>query len=46
MDPTFDSSDTEVTSRYHTGFKEIGYDPTLELFAASTGMIVVFKNDR
>ena len=46
MDATFDYSDTEVTSRYHTGFKEIGYDPTLELFAASTGMIVVFKNDR
>ena len=46
IDSTFNPSNTEVTSRYHTGFREIGYDPTLEIFAATTGMIIVFKNDR
>ena len=45
-DCTFNPSNTEIVSRYHTGFKEIGYDPNLELFAATTGMIIVFKNDR
>ena len=46
VDCAFDPDSTEVTSRYHTGFREIGYDPTLEIFAATTGMILVFKNDR
>tara|TARA_R110000751_G_C13613395_1_gene463679 strand:- start:40 stop:552 length:513 start_codon:yes stop_codon:yes gene_type:complete len=45
-DCTFDPAETEIVSRFHTGFKEIGYDPTLELYAATTGMIIVFKNDR
>jgi len=45
-DCTFDSTTTEITSRYHTGFKEIGYDPTTEIFGATTSMIIVFKNDR
>jgi|TARA_R110000824_G_scaffold976_2_gene5533 hypothetical protein len=45
-DCTFDPTSTEIVSRFHTGFKEIGYDPTLELFAATTGMIIVFKNNR
>ena len=45
-DCDFTSTDTEVTSRYHTGFKEVGYDPTLEIFGATTAMIIVFKNDR
>lgn len=45
-DCNFVPTSTEVVSRYHTGFKEIGYDPTLELYGATTGMIIVFKNDR
>jgi hypothetical protein len=46
QDCDFSPAATEVVSRYHTGFKEIGYDPTLELYAATTGMIIVFRNSR
>ena len=45
-DSAFTSTDTELTSRYHTGFKVVGYDPTLEIFGATTAMIIVFKNSR
>ena len=37
---------TEVTSRYHTGFREVSYNPDLETWAATTGMVIIFKNSR
>ena len=37
---------TEVTQRYHTGFREVSYNPDLETWAATTGMVVVFVNSR
>lgn len=46
MDCDFSSTDTEIVSRYHTGFRDMGYDPELEIWGATTGMIVVFKNTR
>ena len=46
MDCDFSGTDTELVSRYHTGFRDMGYDPELELWGATTGMIVVFKNTR
>ena len=46
MDCDFTSAGTEVVSRYHTGFRDMGYDSDLELWGATTGMIIVFKNTR
>ena len=46
MDCDFTSEGTEVVSRYHTGFRDMGYDSDLELWGATTGMIIVFKNTR
>jgi hypothetical protein len=37
---------TEVTSRYHTGFREVNYNPDLETWAATTSMVIVFLNKR
>jgi len=46
MDCDFTGAGTEVVSRYHTGFRDMGYDSDLELWGATTGMIVVFMNTR
>jgi hypothetical protein len=46
MDCDFTSTGTEVVQRLYTGFRNVGYEPTLEVWAAMTGMIVVFKNTR
>ena len=46
MDCDFTSTDTEVTQRLYTGFRNIGYEPMLEVWACVTGMVVVFKNTR
>ena len=46
MDCDFSGTDTELVSRNHTGFRDMGYDPEIELWGATTGMIVVFKNTR
>ena len=46
MDCDFSATDTEIVSRYHTGFRDMGYDSELELWGATTGMIIVFKNTR
>jgi len=46
MDADFTSTDTEVVQRVYTGFRNVGYEPALEVWAAMTGMIVVFKNTR
>ena len=40
------SPSTEVTSRYHTGFREVNYNPDLETWAATTSMVIVFLNKR
>ena len=37
---------TQVTSRFHTGFREVNYNPDLETWAATTSMVVVFLNKR
>jgi hypothetical protein len=46
MDCDFTGTDTEVEQRLYTGFRNIGYEPMLEVWAAVTGMVVVFKNTR
>ena len=46
MDCDFASTDTEVVQRLFSGFRNVGYEPLLEVWAAMTGMIVVFKNTR
>jgi hypothetical protein len=46
MDCDFSATDTEVTQRLYTGFRNVGYEPMLEIWAALTGMVVVFKNTR
>jgi len=37
---------TEVTERHFQGFKNLTYDPTLEVWAARTSLLVNFKNYR
>ena len=46
MDCDFSATDTEVTQRLYTGFRNVGYEPMLEVWAAITGMVVVFLNTR
>jgi hypothetical protein len=46
MDCDFTSTDTEVVQRLYTGFRNVGYEPMLEVWAAMTGMILIFKNTR
>jgi len=46
MDTDFSSTDTDVVQRNYTGFQDIGYNPDLEIWAATANMIVVFKNNR
>ena len=46
MDCDFTSTDSEVVQRNFGGFRNIGYNPDLELWAAEAMMIVVFKNNR
>ena len=46
MDCDFTATNTEVVQRQYTGFQNVGYEPTLEIWAARTGMVVVFKNTR
>jgi hypothetical protein len=46
MDCDFTTTDTEVTQRLYTGFRNIGYEAMLEVWACVTGMVVVFKNTR
>ena len=41
-----DGDSAEVVQRLYTGFRNVGYEPMLEVWAAVTGMIVVFKNTR
>tara|TARA_R100000005_G_C4872569_1_gene128299 strand:+ start:126 stop:644 length:519 start_codon:yes stop_codon:yes gene_type:complete len=46
MDTDFSSTDTDVVQRNYTGFQDIGYNPDLEIWAATANMIIVFKNNR
>lgn len=46
MDTQFDSATTEVVQRNFAGFRNIGYNPELEIWAAEADMIIVFKNYR
>ena len=46
MDCDFTATDTEITQRMYTGFRNVGYEPALEIWAAVTGMVVVFLNTR
>jgi len=46
MDCDFSTTTTEVEQRNYTGFQDIGYNPELEIWAATANMIIVFKNNR
>ena len=46
MDTDFSSTNTDVVQRNYTGFQDIGYNPDLEIWAATENMIIVFKNNR
>tara|TARA_R110000824_G_scaffold1291_3_gene6734 strand:- start:14344 stop:14865 length:522 start_codon:yes stop_codon:yes gene_type:complete len=46
MDCNFNTTNTEVVERHFAGFRNIGYNPDLEIWAAEANMIVVFKNNR
>jgi hypothetical protein len=46
MDCDYSSTNTEVVERHFAGFRNIGYNPDLEIWAAEANMIVVFKNNR
>ena len=46
MDCDFTGTDTEVEERHYTGFREIGYNPDLEIWLGKTSMVIMFKNTR
>ena len=51
MDCDFDSANSDgdtanVVERHYTGFRNISWDPDLEVWFAQTGMIIVFLNTR
>ena len=46
MDCDFTTTTTEVTERHYSGFREIGYNPQLEIWASLCSMVIVFKNSR
>ncbi len=45
-DCNFNDTNTEVVERHYSGFRDIGYNPELEIWAAVCSMVVVFKNNR
>ena len=46
IDCNFTTTTTEVTERHYSGFREIGYNPQLEIWASLCSMVIVFKNSR
>ena len=46
MDCSFNDTNTEVVERHYSGFRDIGYNPELEIWAAVCSMVLVFKNNR
>jgi len=45
-DCTFDAATTEVVERHYSGFREMGYNPQLEVWAAICSVVMIFKNTR
>ena len=37
---------TEIDERHFSGFRNIGYDPALELWTCQASMVITFKNSR
>jgi hypothetical protein len=46
MDCNFSSTTTEVVERHYSGFRDMGYNPELEIWASLCSMVIVFKNNR
>jgi opacity protein-like surface antigen len=46
MDCDFNDTTVEMTERHYSGFRDIGYNPQLEIWAAICSMVVIFKNYR
>ena len=46
MDCSFIDTSTEIVERHYSGFREMGYNTQLELWAAVCSMVIVFKNNR
>ena len=46
MDCNFSTTTTEVDERHYTGFRDMGYNPDLEIWASLCSMVIVFKNNR
>ena len=46
MDCDFTATQTDVVQRVYTGFRNVGYEPMLEVWASVAGMVMVFKNTR
>jgi len=46
MDCDFSCTQTDVVQRVYTGFRNVGYEPMLEVWASVAGMVMVFKNTR
>ena len=48
MDSSFgdDAVGTEVEQHIFTGFRDVGYSNTMEIWGAATGFIMTFKNSR
>ena len=46
MDADFTTTDVDVLQRIYTGFSDVGYLPTQELWYSSASMIIVFLNTR
>jgi len=46
MDCDFSDTQVDIVQRHYTGFKNVGYDPELEVWFARTSMIIVFLNTR
>jgi len=46
MDCDFATTDTAVEERHYTGFRQMGYNPELEIWVAQTSMLIMFKYTR
>ena len=40
------SSPTEVVERHFSGFREVGYNPSLETWVSVASLVIIFKNTR
>ena len=46
MDCDFSNTQVDIVQRHYTGFRNVGYDPQLEVWFARTSVIIVFLNTR